>query len=633
VPEYGSGEAWSGPPPSPRESLGILGNVGNTGIGVGDIFPPTAVPLALSDVRDMQEREKVGLDVSGVEKALTYSAVPLSAVGVGSLASKAGKIGSRYTTKTLERLFGRDTVKKKFITDLLNRADVTQAEKNLVRQSLDEYEMTRLRETPEGGLVPPNKINVKDFTELVQDNALPLQVNDVQRYATQGLSRIGVSSGEVLPGTRVYTSPVNTMSSHHFKTADEPGPRGYFAHSRYFDTTNTDISGKLLDPNSRDTAKSILSRLFTAPDDMSLMAYETKYGHGYSMGLGPYDWDVIYAVTPGNIHSTIWNMVDSESSSMKNVKDLLLPYIRRAADTRYVRNVVEVQSDFFQKPEKVLKAASPEHSLANQSDVADMISRNDPVVMNLLEKTGYDVTLMRETADLPDSHMNMAFELMQDPRFVNKFKELQSQTVGYQKNWWRRVVREEINRAAIDGVDTVRFPTGSTASIVARWSNALQSPEDFMNGMKYYFKLHPSAATVGDVKADLLAGSMELKYSKMVWNEASKLKDSDPVDKLMSTALDQIDKNNAELVRGPMRGSADFSGLFDRYDKNIAGLLKKEYGAKSVRDDKGYSWIELNIAPEHEKDLSLFNVAPPIVGAGIVAEGVEGDSETGLPNR
>lgn len=144
------------------------------------------------------------------------------------------------TTKVLQRLEGRDTVSKQFISDLTNAADLKQQERDIVREALSQY--------PDGKDVP-----VKDFADKVKAELLPLDrepvVKDTMRSGEQSLggryefvSLHASERGSIENySENVYTSPIETSAGDvHFSDAslgEKTGKdtRNYFGHTRIED--------------------------------------------------------------------------------------------------------------------------------------------------------------------------------------------------------------------------------------------------------------------------------------------------------------------------------------------------------------------------------------------------------------
>lgn len=134
------------------------------------------------------------------------------------------------TSKTLEKLKKRKTVSKQFISDLTNVGDIKQAERETIRDVLDEYGND-------------DKIPVQEFADKVTAQLLPLD-----RSTTADIENTGEDTetqfenvtlpeeirGDVADYTEhVYESPIQTRAGNvHFDSDLYPS---YFAHSRIED--------------------------------------------------------------------------------------------------------------------------------------------------------------------------------------------------------------------------------------------------------------------------------------------------------------------------------------------------------------------------------------------------------------
>ncbi len=122
------------------------------------------------------------------------------------------------TTKILKTLEGKKTVSKQYISDLTNRTDVKDVERNLVRDVLTEYGDT---------------VNVKEFTDKVRAELLPLKV-----MSTKG----GYEARNLEPELRgnvakyaehTWESPIKTSAGE--KHPGLGGSKNYFGHTRIED--------------------------------------------------------------------------------------------------------------------------------------------------------------------------------------------------------------------------------------------------------------------------------------------------------------------------------------------------------------------------------------------------------------
>lgn len=133
------------------------------------------------------------------------------------------------TLKTLEKLKGRSTVSRQFISDLTNAPDLKQSERDAIRTALEDE---------------ADQVNVPDFAEKVKENLLPLErmsLSEAEDEMTgRSLTRFeNVNLSDDLRGPvanydeHIYRSPVKTSAGQvHFGDAD---PGDYFAHSRVED--------------------------------------------------------------------------------------------------------------------------------------------------------------------------------------------------------------------------------------------------------------------------------------------------------------------------------------------------------------------------------------------------------------
>ncbi len=164
----------------------------------------------------------------------------------GSLPAKFAGLQD-LTLKTVESLKGRRQVNKQFISDLLNRPEVTKPEKEVIQRVLDEL---------------PPKVNINEFSEKVQAELLQLDattnVENLKEFdALSGARRdtqySNIALGPDVRGAvveyseRIYESPIkNSAGDIHFGkgTAAVPGGEaadpnrkfdGYFAHVRIED--------------------------------------------------------------------------------------------------------------------------------------------------------------------------------------------------------------------------------------------------------------------------------------------------------------------------------------------------------------------------------------------------------------
>lgn len=126
------------------------------------------------------------------------------------------------STKTLEKLKGRTTVSKQFISDLTNASDLKQAERDAIRNALEGESGT---------------IDVKKFADKVKTELLPLERKEIggSGYASryENISLPSEQRGKIDNyKEHVYESPIKTSAGQvHFGNE----PQNYFAHTRVED--------------------------------------------------------------------------------------------------------------------------------------------------------------------------------------------------------------------------------------------------------------------------------------------------------------------------------------------------------------------------------------------------------------
>ena len=139
----------------------------------------------------------------------------------------------KLTLKTIEKLKGKVTVSKQYISDLTNSGDIKQAERDAVREVLKEY--------PDA-----TNILVKEFADKVNASLLPLESFGDTMFEDNTIARYEYV---VLPDNvrgnvenyteRIYESPIETSAGDvHFGESpmgDEGGVEKYFAHTRIED--------------------------------------------------------------------------------------------------------------------------------------------------------------------------------------------------------------------------------------------------------------------------------------------------------------------------------------------------------------------------------------------------------------
>lgn len=191
------------------------------------------------------------------------------------------------TLKTLEKLKGRESVSKQFISDLTNSGDIKQVERDIIRDVLAQY--------PDGSQIP-----IKEFAESVKVELLPLnRVDQSKKGGIKDYENIALPDdlrGNVANyAENIYVSPIKTSAGQiHF-------PRGtdnYFGHTRIEDMTDElnlfndtrrviEVQSDLYQKGNLDNEGAELPKGLNKEDiafDNVLKQYRINYGRGTRYG-------------------------------------------------------------------------------------------------------------------------------------------------------------------------------------------------------------------------------------------------------------------------------------------------------------------------------------------------------------
>jgi len=133
------------------------------------------------------------------------------------------------STKILSKLEGRSEVSKQFISDLTNSGDIRQAERDLIRKTLEDF---------------PDKVPVKEFADKIKTELLPLKTQTIINPRYENITLPDELRGNVASyNEHIYNSPIKTSAGDvHFSPYGESSRRAgtdatqnYFAHTRIED--------------------------------------------------------------------------------------------------------------------------------------------------------------------------------------------------------------------------------------------------------------------------------------------------------------------------------------------------------------------------------------------------------------
>lgn len=225
----------------------------------------------------------------------------------------------------------------------------------------------------------------------------------------------------------------------------------------------------------------------------------------------------------------------------------------RSFDEGGIRHVVEIQSDLAQKAGKGL--SEQERALLLEERRA-VDSLNDAVQAKRLELSNTGQRNSTQFRDLTDEARRHILRIRE---IDNQLTESHSDLVRPMlKDWYKRVVREELAKAQETG-KPVRFATADTVAKVEGWPTSAQTIKN----------LREEIAT----KERLAAEVPGMGY---------KLEEAEP----LRRRLEQLE------ARGPMLQS-EHQSIYDRYKRDIEKFLTKDLGGKPYTDEHGHTWIEV----------------------------------------
>lgn len=439
------------------------------------------------------------------------------------------------TTNTLEKLKGKTEVSRQFISDLTNRPELKQVERDLIRQTLDTFK--------------GDKIPVQKFADKVKSELLPLKVkttkneistpNDRARYENISLPneiRGNVANYE----EHIYESPIKTSAGNvHF----DGQSKNYFGHTRV-----EDLAGKSYTANE-------FTRM-PVKDRTGIEDFVTN-GRG-TMGTTR---RVI------EVQSDLYQKGNLENESRKF-----------ALDADYLPDKERVEYGQLKRRRAALEGAE------NRNAYIDEIKENDARIAELDKKA----------KKLSDSYAKTR------QQEVGKLQQYNDPTAHF------RMVREEVKQAALDGKTKLQFPTGETAMKIEglgereanRW--VVPGTDARLQGVilsERMLKIGREIEQLGQqgdkwIITDVLGDGKFKAVPKEAYNE-----------------MKTLGKMDNKTWKERWEEQFDISGKVDTnnpiykfYEKDLGRYLRNKYEAKTIVDDKGVQWNEIEIKPEMKND-------------------------------
>lgn len=511
------------------------------------------------------------------------------------------------TTKILNRLGERKTVSKQFVADLTKMPDIKQKEKELINEVLKGE---------------PATIDVEKFKQKVRAELLPLTVvrdnveeskgrkNQAVEDARNYLQRKGITMEEDMGGG-IY--PVNEDGEYlEYDELPEDVQRRITVLAEDYERNSEDDGGIenryariSLSGNERGDVKSYNENVYESPipTDAGLSHFSSSKNY-----FG---------------HTRIEDMADGKT-----------------------RRVIEVQSDLYQKGDAqdsiVFGSEEREYkSLVALKELYDMgvkNGRSPEEAFNAIQKS--QPKYFVDINSLYELEQRINFLEKKMPEIVAEAKRKTSQ-INYYNNPSAhfRMVREEMRRAAKDGIKEVQFPTGETAlKIEGHWDRYSgdhgwqivdnQKSEDL--GYENTRELKDKDIQVGKIIKDKRrylwiivdkkgAGEfVAVPYNKQFIQEGKEFLDG------MDGLEDKTDYEIGQLWAEDINGHLDDGGeigetfsikedssykknpLYKFYESDLGKYLKNTFNAKEIVDENGVSWFQVEVKPEMKGRVEAF---------------------------
>lgn len=489
------------------------------------------------------------------------------------------------TLKTVEKLKGKSTVSRQFISDLSNAPDLKQGERDLIRKVLNE--------------TSGDKVNVKEFADRIKNELLPLKTLGAGKFEQAGFNRYeNVNLPDELRGNVsnykevIYRSPIKTEAGKvHFSDANVDD---YFAHVRV-----EDMAGKSV----KRTPSKVL---------------DNKYTTDVKGNLAEKQGDTRRIL---EIQSDLFQKGRMKESVLKSYEDKQFDKLTDTLKTNKTpREIIEefglTKNDLLE----LSKRQSDYNSISPMwnAPTRQLYKEKLPAIIKEIETHGGSKQLEKNLAQL-------------EP---------------YRNVWHERVIKEEIKRAAKDGKTKLQLPTGETAmkveglgggsTFTARIENNPAYPH-FTGEMRVTAEnankiLKPGQSVWYEEMGEeyfVIGKSVNGEFRAIARNRIVGFDDIEDIEllgdkkflyeKYGKKETEEIITNNFDRAEQfNVSGKIDTSNpIYQFYEKDVQKFLQRiSPDMKKVTDPQGVSWFEINI------DKALAKM--PVEAFGAIA-GVEVD--------
>ena len=464
------------------------------------------------------------------------------------------------STKLLEKLKGRSTVSKQFISDLTNSPDLKQPERDLIRNVLKDHGDT---------------VSVPDFANRVKSELLPLEASPYNygkpyKASSQPGRYENIALPDELRGPianyneRIYESPIKTSGgSVHFSGAGYPN---YFAHTRIEDLPDQKFfsskTGKEISPKSREayglgsTAKEVggTRRVIELQSDL--------------FQKGRLESEFMPSKTPGETFAKA--LPEKEGTEFKKLSSI-----------NWQERTPQQNARIEELQQKAYNLYSPGR---NQE-----LSKLEPY------RNTWHERIIRE--EVKQAAKDGKTKL----QFPTGETAMKIEGLGEESGW-------QINERQTRGVRAVDL----------RPDNMKVGSTIFRYGQMGHGGLQDDSQWI---ITDVLGDGKFKAVPKEIWQEASPATRQKTYGSLSERAINQTTKEIAERAKESfdISGKVDTNNpIYRFYEKEVGKYLTNKYGAKMITDPQGVKWWEVSVKPEMKKmpiealGMLPFTLMPPL---------------------
>lgn len=507
-------------------------------------------------------RDSLGVPVNLIGSPETLRSIPLET-------PKIFKGFKDLTTKVLEKLKGRTTVSKQFISDLTNMPELKQSERDVIRNVLDSYGGKNEVKIPKFNLTKNKEFNSyvknvynefkQDYLDIVEQakKIVPeAQIQDVQLSGNYGRGLPNEKSDIDLKFFYSGNISENVLRS---KLENKFGLGG----------GGTDIHLEKITPDQ------IPVQEFAEKVKSELLPLKVKISKtGQERGYQPRWEEIVLKENRGDVINYAEHIYESPIETGAGQQH----YPGRTANY-FGHTRIEEMAPNYMPGKKV------ERTIEVQSD--------------LYQKGGLERELPSERWIEKGRQAGVSEKtLIEKQKSIQKLQQYNDPTAHF------RMIREDIKSAAQRGMNVKLYPTGETIMKI-----------EGLGEMNRFWEVGPREGI-----SNIQLTSESLKIGKTVrsqmgtWVITDILGDGKfkavpkSVLKEFGAGGVEIKRTLKQAIEDGAEETFDISGKIDTsnpiyrfYEKDIGRYLTNKYNAKQIIDNKGVKWWEVDIKPEFGK--------------------------------